>query len=73
MSTAISSTTSSVCDPNLASCQSASPPDAPAAAVVDSPVVSIEPVVVTGDAGAQALLRRYDASQVCGPGRAVAP
>jgi hypothetical protein len=67
MSTPISSTTPSVCDPNLASCQSASPAVAATAAVVDSPVVSIEPVVVTGDAGAQALLRRYDESKACRP------
>ena len=66
MPTPISSTASSVCDPSLASCQSAAPPEAAATTVVDSPVVGIEPVVVTGDAGAQALLRRYDASQACG-------
>lgn len=28
-------------------------------------MVDVEPVVITGDAGSQALLRRYDASNAC--------
>jgi hypothetical protein len=34
--------------------------------VSGTPSVNLEPIVVTGDAGAQALLRSYDASQTCG-------
>jgi hypothetical protein len=62
----ISSSTSTICDPSLASCvDSPPPPVAPVAAAAPS-TVTIEPVVITGDAGAQALLRRYDATQACG-------
>jgi hypothetical protein len=68
MPTPISSTAPSVCDPNLASCESA-PPEPAAGKTVGPPVVSIEPVIIMGDAGAQALLRRYDAGQACGQER----
>lgn len=57
---------SPACDPNLASCIDSGVPQA---ATVDSSsrTVTIEPVLVTGDAGAQELLRRYDARRGCGP------
>jgi hypothetical protein len=61
----ISSTTHATydtCDPTNASCADSGPPAAPSTA--SAPVVTIDPVVITGDAGAQQLLRRYD-SQTC--------
>jgi len=61
----ISSTNPSVCDPSLATCADF-PPDVPAPAAARPTIVNLDPVVVTGDAGAQALLRSYDASQACG-------
>lgn len=64
MSTPVTRHTPSVCDPNLASCEDA-PPIAATPATGGSPVVHIEPVIITGDAGSQELLRRYDASQAC--------
>jgi hypothetical protein len=66
MPSPVSSTSSSVCDPTLASCAD-SPPAAPPPSAARPATVDIPPVVITGDAGAQALLRRYDASQACGP------
>jgi len=65
MPSTISSTTPPTCDPHLASCAD-SPPAVPAPTVSATPTVNLEPIVVTGDAGAQALLRSYDASQACG-------
>jgi hypothetical protein len=62
----ISTSGASTCDPNIASCTDF-PPAAPLPAVSSTPTVNLEPIVVTGDAGAQALLRSYDASQACGP------
>jgi hypothetical protein len=50
------------CDPNNASCADSAPAAPPAPA--STPVVTIDPVVITGDAGAQELLRRYE-SQTC--------
>lgn len=61
----ISSTTPSACDPSNATCAD-SPPVVPAPAVASAATVTLDPVVTTGDAGAQALLRSYDASQACG-------
>jgi hypothetical protein len=64
MPTPISSTRSSACDPSIASCaDSPTPADAPLAA--GAATVDVAPVVITGDAGSQALLRRYDASKAC--------
>ena len=65
MPTPVSSTSSSVCDPSMASCAD-SPPAAPPTSVAKPATVDVAPVVITGDAGAQALLRRYDANQACG-------
>jgi hypothetical protein len=50
------------CDPSIASCADG-PPPAPST-VTSTPTVTIAPVVITGDAGAQELLRRYD-NQTC--------
>ena len=63
MATSISRTSPSTCDPTIASCaepRSEAPPPArePAA-------VTVDPVIITGDAGSQELLRRYDASRAC--------
>jgi hypothetical protein len=65
MPTSISSATSNACDPNLASCIDSPPAELPPVKAATPSVVTIEPVVITGDAGAQALLRRYDAEQAC--------
>lgn len=57
----ISSSSRSVyqtCDSSNASC--ADSPSAAPPMVAELPVVTIAPVVITGDAGAQELLRRYD-------------
>lgn len=54
--------TYSSCDPTLSSCAD-SPPGSPSGGASPA-VVTIEPVVITGDAGTQELLRRYD-SQAC--------
>jgi len=64
MPTPISSSHSSTCDPNLASCAD-SPATADAPATGSPATVDVEPVVITGDAGSQALLRRYDESKRC--------
>lgn len=54
----------SACDPRLATCADLLPEEV--APVAPRPaVVTIEPVLITGDAGARELLRRYDASQAC--------
>jgi hypothetical protein len=66
MPDAISSTTPSVCDASVASCADFSPPAVAAAGAVAPTIVNLEPVVITGDAGAQELLRRYDTNQSCG-------
>jgi hypothetical protein len=66
MPSPVSSTSSSACDPSLASCAD-SPPAAPPPSAARPATVDVAPVVITGDAGAQALLRRYDANQACGP------
>lgn len=63
----ISSAGPSTCDPGNASCAEFPPATPPAAS--GTAVVNLEPVLVTGDAGAQALLRSYDASQACGQPR----
>ncbi len=64
MSDAISATTPAVCDASIASCPEF-PPIA-AASATGPATVNLEPVVVTGDAGTQELLRRYDTTQTCG-------
>ena len=65
MTNTISFNSPSVCDPNLASCEDAPPvPATPPAA--EPAVINLEPVLITGDAGSQELLRRYDASRACG-------
>lgn len=57
-----SRTSSNFCDPSVSSCaESGGAAALPAAAPA---VVTIEPVVIRGDAGAQQLLERYD-QQVC--------
>jgi hypothetical protein len=65
MPTPISSTSPSTCDPTISSCAEA-PPAADDWPAPGPATVNVEPVVITGDAGAQALLRRYDASDACG-------
>lgn len=60
----ISTTSPSACDPSLATCADV-PADVPAPGAARPAAVSLDPVVVTGDAGAQALLRSYDAGQAC--------
>jgi hypothetical protein len=52
------------CDPNNACCNDPLPEAAPASAPSRGSVVNIDPVVVTGDAGARDLIRQYD-SQSC--------
>ena len=64
MPSPVTSTSSSTCDPTLASCAD-SPPPAPPPSAARPPTVDLAPVVIAGDAGAQALLRRYDATQAC--------
>ena len=66
MPTPISSTSPSTCDPTISSCAD-SPSAADALPAAGPATVDVEPVVITGDAGSQALLRRYDASKACGP------
>lgn len=60
----ISSNNPSACDPTLATCAD-SPPAAAAPPAAKPATVDLAPVVITGDAGSQALLRRYDASKAC--------
>jgi hypothetical protein len=60
----ISSNRPSTCDPSIASCPD-SPPPAPAPSAAGPATVDVAPVVITGDAGSQELLRRYDASERC--------
>lgn len=62
----ISSTTPGACDPSIASCADFPPVPVGSAGAADPAIVNLEPVGVTGDAGAQALLRQYDATQACG-------
>jgi hypothetical protein len=66
MPDAISNTTSSICDASIASCEEFPPAAVASAGAVGPAVVNLEPVVITGDAGAQELLRRYDTTQTCG-------
>ncbi len=61
MPNSISSSSPSGCDPSIASCENS----APDAVAGGPPIVNLEPVIVTGDAGSQELLRRYDASAAC--------
>jgi hypothetical protein len=56
----ISRTTPPACDPSVASCEDA--PPSPAAVPAS---VTIEAVVITGDAGTQELLRRYESAALC--------
>lgn len=63
MPSPVSRTSSSTCDPSIATCDDPRPEATPAAR--EPAVVTIEPVVITGDAGSQELLRRYDASEAC--------
>lgn len=65
MPTPISSSNPSTCNPSTASCAD-SPTAADAPRAGSPPTVDIAPVVIAGDPGAQALLRRYDASGACG-------
>jgi hypothetical protein len=46
------------CDPTISSCADASRPSLPA--TVTAPIVTVDPVIITGDAGARELLRRYE-------------
>jgi hypothetical protein len=62
MTSPLSRTSSATCDPSLASCDDARSPTPQAR---EPAVVTIAPVTITGDAGSQELLRRYDASQAC--------
>jgi len=62
----VSSTAPSVCDPSIASCADFPPTPVASAGAASPSIVNLEPVVITGDAGAQELLRGYDASRACG-------
>lgn len=71
MTTPISSSNSSVYDPSAQMCladgsgpaTSSSGPTAPAGPTASPPVVTLDPVVIEGDAGTRQLLERYEQSR----------